>query len=198
MKQESKVLGILAIVFGAIALLGSWIPIINNISFVFAILALVLGIIGLVVNRKRAKTLAIIGTVISAVSIIIVLVTQSMYGSALKNASSKVESAVSSASSSIESSQKEADSKFTWTKEQFDALKQGDIAKRGAGGTNYDDVISDHGTPSSENTSTVNDHESKTVSYTSTGSKIKTVTLTFSKQDDGSFLLVNKMATGLE
>ena len=35
MQQENKVLGILAIVFGAIALLGSWIPIINYLSFFY-------------------------------------------------------------------------------------------------------------------------------------------------------------------
>lgn len=32
MEQERKVLGILAIVFGGIALVGSWMPIINNLS----------------------------------------------------------------------------------------------------------------------------------------------------------------------
>ena len=106
MKQESKVLGILAIVFGAIALLGSWIPIINNISFLFAIIALIFGIIGLFVNRKRTKTLAIIGTVISVVSIIIVIATQAMYAKSLDKVSKDVEQAVSSASSSIESSLK--------------------------------------------------------------------------------------------
>ena len=99
MKQESKVLGILAIIFGAIALLGSWVPIINNISFLFAILALIFGIIGLFVNRKRTKTLAIIGTVISVVSIIIVLATQAMYAKSLDEVSKSVEQSVSSATS---------------------------------------------------------------------------------------------------
>ncbi len=40
MQQENKVLGILAIVFGAIALLGSWIPIINYLSFLSVLLLL--------------------------------------------------------------------------------------------------------------------------------------------------------------
>lgn len=201
MKQESKALGIIAIVFGAIALLGSWIPIINNISFIFAILGLILGVIGLIVNRKRTKTLAIIGTVISVASVGIVIATQAMYSSALKNASDKIEkaeSAVNSASSTVESTQKEENTKFNWTKEQYNALKQGDITKYGAGGTNYNDVIKEHGTPSSENSTSVNDRESKTISYTSTGSKIKNVTLTFTQQDDGSYLLINKIQTGLE
>ena len=198
MKQERKVLGILAIIFGALALLGSWMPIINNFSFILAILALIFGLIGFAVNRKRPKTLAIIGTVLAVVSIAIVLVTQAMYAKSLKELGKNVEDTVSSVSSSIESSQKEEDAKFNWTKEQFDALQVGDIINYGAGGTNYDDVASVHGEPNNVTTSSVNDHDSKTVSYTSTGSKYKSVILSFSKQDDGSFLLTSKVSSGLE
>ena len=198
MKQERKVLGILAIIFGALALLGSWMPIINNFSFILAILALIFGLIGFAVNRKRPKTLAIIGTVLSVVSIAIVLATQAMYAKSLDKLGKDVEQAVSSASSSIESSQKQEDAKFNWTKEQFDALQVGDIINYGAGGTNYDDIASVHGEPNNVTTSSVNDHDSKTVSYTSTGSKYKSVILSFSKQDDGSFLLTSKVSSGLE
>lgn len=198
MEQERKVLGILAIIFGALALLGSWMPIINNLSFILAILALIFGIIGFLVNRKRPKTLAIIGTVLSIVSIAIVLGTQAMYAKSLDEVGKNVEQAVSSASSSIESSQKEEDAKFNWTKEQFDALVTGDIANRGAGGSKYDDIIKEHGEPSDTNTSTVNDHENKTISYTSIGTKYKAVILSFAKQDDGTFLLITKVGNGLE
>lgn len=198
MKQERKVLGILAIIFGALALLGSWMPIINNFSFILAILALIFGLIGFAVNRKRPKTLAIIGTVLAVVSIAIVLVTQAMYAKSLKELGKNVEETVSSVSSSIESSQKEEDAKFNWTKEQFDALQVGDIINYGAGGTNYDDVAGVHGEPNNVTTSSVNDHDSKTVSYTSAGSKYKSVILSFSKQDDGSFLLTSKVSSGLE
>lgn len=198
MKQERKVLGILAIIFGALALLGSWMTIINNFSFILAILALIFGLIGFAVNRKRPKTLAIIGTVLSVVSIAIVLATQAMYAKSLKELGKNVEETVSSVSSSIESSQKEEDAKFNWTKEQFDALQVGDIINYGAGRTNYDDIASVHGEPNNVTTSSVNDHDSKTVSYTSTGSKYKSVILSFSKQDDGSFLLTSKVSSGLE
>lgn len=191
MEQERKVLGILAIIFGAIALLGSWMPIINNLSFIIAILALILGIIGLFINKKRPKTLAIIGTAIAVVSMAIVLVTQAMYAKALNDVGKDFEKAVTSA-------QKQEDAKFNWTKEQFDALVTGDIANRGAGGSNYDDIIKEHGEPSDTNTSTVNDHENKTISYTSLGTEYKSVILTFAKQDDGTFLLTTKVATGLE
>lgn len=198
MKQERKVLGILAIIFGALALLGSWMPIINNFSFILAILALIFGLIGFAVNRKRPKTLAIIGTVLSVVSIAIVLATQAMYAKSLDKLGKDVEQAVSSASSSIESSQKEEDAKFNWTKEQFDALVTGDIANRGAGGSKYDDIVKEHGEPSDTNTSAVNDHENKTISYTSIGTKYRSVILSFAKQDDGTFLLITKVGNGLE
>ena len=198
MKQERKVLGILAIIFGAIALLGSWMPIINNFSFILAVLALIFGLIGFAVNRKRPKTLAIIGTVLSVVSIAIVLATQAMYAKSLDKLGKDVEQAVSSASSSIETSQKQEDAKFNWTKEQFDALVTGDIANRGAGGSKYDDIVKEHGEPSDTNTSTVNDHENKTISYTSIGTKYKAVILSFAKQDDGTFLLITKVGNGLE
>jgi hypothetical protein len=198
MEQEQKVLGILAIIFGALALLGSWMPIINNFSFILAILALIFGLIGFLVNRKRQKTLAIIGTVLSIVSIAIVLGTQAMYAKSLDKLSKDIEQSVTSTSSSSDSSQKQEDTKFNWTKEQFDALKQGDIVNNGAGGTNYNDVIREHGEPSDTNTTIVNDHENKTISYTSFDKEYKSVILSFAKQEDGSFLLVTKVATGLE
>lgn len=198
MEQERKVLGILAIIFGGIALIGSWVPIINNLSFIIAILALILGIIGLFVNKKRPKTLAIIGTVIAVVSMAIVLGTQAMYAKSLDKLSKDIEKTTISTSSSNETSKKEEKTKFNWTKEQFDALKQGDIINNGAGGTNYDDVIREHGEPSDTNTTTVNDHENKTISYTSFDKGLKSVVLSFAKQEDGSFLLISKVATGLE
>ena len=198
MEQERKVLGILAIIFGALALLGSWMPIINNFSFILAILALIFGIIGFLVNRKRPKTLAIIGTVLSIVSIAIVLGTQAMYAKSLDKLSKDIEQSATSKSSSNDSSQKQEDTKFNWTKEQFDALVTGDIANRGAGGSKYDDIIKEHGEPSDTNTTTVNDHENKTISYTSFDKEYKSVILSFAKQEDGSFLLTTKVATGLE
>lgn len=198
MEQERKVLGILAIIFGALALLGSWMPIINNFSFILAILALIFGIIGFLVNRKRPKTLAIIGTVLSIVSIAIVLGTQAMYAKSLDKLSKDIEQSVTSTSSSSDSSQKQEDTKFNWTKKQFDALVTGDIANRGAGGSKYGDIIKEHGEPSDTNTTTVNDHENKTISYTSFDKGLKSVVLSFAKQEDGSFLLISKVATGLE
>ena len=70
--------------------------------------------------------------------------------------------------------------------------------KRGAGGTKYEDVIRDHGKPTDETTSTVSGSELKTITYLPEGSKYQAVILTFSKNEDGSFLLTSKIGTGLE
>ncbi|WP_314042368.1 CD20-like domain-containing protein [Streptococcus cristatus] len=204
MQQENKVLGILAIVFGAIALLGSWIPIINYLSFFIGTIALILAIIGLIINQKKPKTLAIIGSVISFFSLIIALVTQSFYSRMFNEMGKRFDTLSSSYRSYIDSSEreeekeKEESTKFTWTKAEFDALKEGDILKRGAGGTKYDDVIRDHGKPTDETTSTVSGSEIKTITYLPEGSKYQAVILTFSKNEDGSFLLTSKIGTGLE
>lgn len=204
MQQENKVLGILAIVFGAIALLGSWIPIINYLSFFIGTIALILAIIGLIVNQKKPKTLAIIGSVISFFSLIIALVTLSFYSRMFNEMGKRFDTLSSSYRSYIDSSEreeekeKEESTKFTWTKAEFDALKEGDILKKGAGGTKYEDVIRDHGKPTDETTSTVSGSELKTITYLPGGSKYQAVILTFSKNEDGSFLLTSKIGTGLE
>ena len=204
MQQENKVLGILAIVFGAIALLGSWIPIINYLSFFIGTIALILAIIGLIINQKKQKTLAIIGSVISFFSLIIALVTLSFYSRMFNEVGKGLDTLTNSYSSYFDSSERkiekeeEESTKFTWTKAEFDALKEGDILKKGAGGTKYDDVIRDHGKPTDETTSTVSGSEIKTITYLPGGSKYQAVILTFSKNEDGSFLLTSKIGTGLE
>lgn len=72
--KEEKILGILAIIFGTLALLGSWIPIVNILSFFLDIASLILGIFGIVLNLRNRKTLAIIGATLGVISIVIVLI----------------------------------------------------------------------------------------------------------------------------
>ena len=87
---------------------------------------------------------------------------------------------------------------FTWTKEQFDALIEGDTSNRGKGGSNYKDIIRKHGLPDSEIESTSGDYDIKKITYLSLGSNTKTVVLTFAKQENGQFLLIRKFALGLD
>lgn len=88
-EDEKKVLGIIALIFGGIALVTSWMPFVNNASAVLAIIAFVLGIIALFINLKRKKLLSLISIMIAVVSFVIVLVTQASYGAVLDNAFGK-------------------------------------------------------------------------------------------------------------
>ena len=216
MKQkEEKILGIIAIILGSLALLGSWLPIISVLSFFFAIIAIGLGVLGIILNLQNRKILAIIGTTLGILSIFLVLMTQVLPSGVFTDLAKNFRHPYSSLTSLTEDEEfgnlpdyksdedtNEEDSEdtdsFTWTKEQFDALIEGDTANRGKGGSNYKDIISKHGQPDSEIESTSGDYEIKKISYVSLGSNTKTVVLTFVKQENGQFLLIRKFALGLD
>ena len=213
MKQkEEKILGIFAIIFGTLALLGSWLPIISILAFFFAIIAIALGVFGIGLNLKNRKILAIIGTSLGILSIFLVLMTQvlpsGVFTDLAKNFRHPYRSLTSLTeneefgtlpdNSTDEDESEEDTNSFTWTKEQFDALIEGDTTNRGKGGSNYKDIISKHGLPDSEIESTSGDYDIKKITYLSLGSNTKTVVLTFAKQENGQFLLIRKFALGLD
>ena len=216
MKQkEEKILGIIAIILGTLALLGSWLPIISVLSFFFAIIAIGLGVFGIILNLQNRKILAIIGTALGIGSIFLVLTTQvlpsGVFSDLARNFRHPYRSLISltedddfgtlpdnSTDEDNDEDNTEDTDSFTWTKEQFDALIEGDTANRGKGGSNYKDIISKHGQPDSEIESTSGDYEIKKISYVSLGSNTKTVVLTFVKQENGQFLLIRKFALGLD
>ena len=213
MKQkEEKILGIIAIILGTLALLGSWLPIISVLSFFFAIIAIGLGVFGIILNLQNRKILAIIGTALGIGSIFLVLTTQvlpsGVFNDLARNFRHPYRSLTSLTedddfgtlpdNSTDEDEDDEDTDSFTWTKEQFDALIEGDTSNRGKGGSNYKDIISKHGQPDSEIESTSGDYEIKKISYVSLGSNTKTVVLTFVKQENGQFLLIRKFALGLD
>jgi len=216
MKQkEEKILGILAIIFGALALLGSWLPIISILAFFFAIVAIALGVFGIGLNLKNRKILAIIGTTLGVLSIFLVLMTQVLPSGVFTDLAKNFRHPYRSLASITEDEEfgnlpdyrsdedndqedtEDTDS-FAWTQEQFDSLIEGDTSNRGKGGSNYKDIISKHGLPDSEIESTSGDYEIKKISYVSLGSNTKTVVLTFVKQENGQFLLIRKFALGLD
>ena len=210
--KEEKILGIFAIIFGTLALLGSWLPIISILAFFFAIIAIALGIFGIGLNLKNRKLLAIIGTSLGILSIFLVLMTQvlpsGVFTDLAKNFRHPYRSLTSLTeneefgtlpdNSTDEDESEEDTNSFTWTKEQFDALIEGDTTNRGKGGSNYKDIISKHGLPDSEIESTSGDYDIKKITYLSFGSNTKTVVLTFVKQEHGQFFLVRKFALGLD
>ena len=211
MKQkEEKILGIIAIIFGSLALLGSWLPIISILAFFFAIIAIVLGVCGIGRNLKNRKILAIIGTSLGILSIFLVLMTQVLPSGVFTDLARNFRHPYRSLTSltedegfgtlpdnSTDEDDEDTDS-FAWTQEQFDALIEGDTANRGKGGSNYKDIISNHGQPDSEIESTSGDYDIKRITYLSLGSNTKTVVLTFAKQENGQFLLIRKFALGLD
>ena len=213
MKQkEQKLLGILAIIFGALALLGSWIPIVNILSFFLAIATLILGVFGIAINLRNRKTLAIIGTTLGLISIVLVLITQvlstNVFTDFARTFSHPYRNITSSTdtedygelpdSSTDEGDDEEDTEFFTWSQEQFDALVEGDTSNSGKGGSNYKDIIRKHGIPDSETDSVMGDYEIKRITYLSISSDPKTVVLTFVKQENGQFLLIRKFAVGLD
>ena len=213
--KEEKILGIFAIIFGALALLGSWLPIISILAFFFAIIAIALGVFGIGLNLKNRKILAIIGTSLGILSIFLVLMTQVLPSGVFTDLAKNFRHPYRSLTSLTEDEEfgklpdyrpdedhdeediEDTDT-FPWTQEQFDALIEGDTANRGKGGSNYKDIISKHGLPDSEIESTSGDYEIKKISYVSLGSNTKTVVLTFVKQENGQFLLIRKFALGLD
>ena len=212
MKQkEQQILGILAIIFGTLALLGSWIPIVNILSFFLAIASLILGIF-VVLNLRNRKTLAIIGTTLGVISIVIVLITQvlstNIFTDLARTFSHPYRNITFSTnageydelpdSSTTEEDDEEDTEFFTWSQEQFDALVEGDTSDSEKGGSNYKDIIRKHGIPDSETDSIMGDYEIKRITYLSIGSDPKTVVLTFVKQENGQFLLIRKFAIGLD
>ena len=94
---------IAGLVLGIVALVSSWIPIINNFSFVIGAIGFVLAVVGVVgtVRGKRAgKGLAIAALVINIVACAVVLATQSAMSAAIDDATSSPE--VSSVGTSSE------------------------------------------------------------------------------------------------
>ncbi len=92
-KKPSSGLAIAGMVLGIIAILLSFLPIINNLSFFLAIVGLILSIVGLVKANKgtgAGKGMAIAGIVLCVISFAAVLGSQSVYKNALDKATDQV------------------------------------------------------------------------------------------------------------
>ena len=79
-------MAITSLVVGVLALLLSWVPIVNNFAALLALVGLGFGIAGLVVTRGRrrgGRGLAIAGTVVSVLALVVVFATQALFGAVL-------------------------------------------------------------------------------------------------------------------
>lgn len=100
--KPKSIAAIIALVLGILALITSFLPIINNGSFILAVIGIILAIIGLVGTvrgKKSGKGIAIAALIISVVSCVVVLGTQSMYSAAIDEASESLENPAVSSSS---------------------------------------------------------------------------------------------------
>ena len=89
MAPRRSVASIVGLVLGILALILSWMPIINNFSFVLGLIGLVFAIVGMVGTlrgTRAGKGLAIASLVINILSLVLVLATQGMYSAALDDA----------------------------------------------------------------------------------------------------------------
>lgn len=84
-------MAIAGLVLGILAVVSSWIPIINNFSFILAVIGLVfaiVGVVGTVRGKKAGKGIAIAALVINLVAAGIVLAMQSAMSAAIDDATS--------------------------------------------------------------------------------------------------------------
>ena len=89
MGLSTSSMAIAGLVLGILAAASSWMPIINNLSFVLALVGAVLavvGIVGTVRGKKAGKGLAIAALIVNVVAILIVLGTQSAMRAAIDEA----------------------------------------------------------------------------------------------------------------
>ena len=101
-------LAIAGLVLGIIALLTSFLPIVNNLSAMLAILGVifaVIGLIGTLRGKKSGKGLAIAATVINVLAFAVVMGTQSMYSAAIDEATNSLSSTAVSAAAETNDSQ---------------------------------------------------------------------------------------------
>ena len=77
---------IVGLVLGILAIVTSWIPIVNNLSFILGVIGLIFSIVGVVGTargKKGGKGLAIAALVVNVLSLVVVLGLQSAWSAAL-------------------------------------------------------------------------------------------------------------------
>ena len=85
--KSMTALGITGLVLSSIAVLISWVPIVNNFAAILGTIALPFAIAGIVATRRKGKRtgrgIAIAATILAILSIVFTLATQGMYSKAI-------------------------------------------------------------------------------------------------------------------
>jgi hypothetical protein len=80
--ERTSGMAIAGFIIAILAILGSWVPILNNVSFFFAIISLIFGIIGFLAIQKGKRVgqgLAIATIILSVLTFVVVIATQSFF-----------------------------------------------------------------------------------------------------------------------
>ncbi|RYQ12504.1 hypothetical protein PG2093B_0080 [Bifidobacterium pseudolongum subsp. globosum] len=96
---KMSVCGIIGLVLGVLAIVLSFIPIINNAAAVLGCVGAILGIIAIVGTfrgKKSGKAIAIVGTVLSVLAVVITLSMQASFSKAIDEATGSSSSSASS------------------------------------------------------------------------------------------------------
>ncbi len=112
--KTSSGLAIAGLVLGILAILGSFLPIINNLSFILAVIGGILAIIAFVGYKRgkhTAKGISIAGIVLAVISVVVVLATQSFYGKVVDEASKELSTGPTPVASSTSSDTPQSDEK---------------------------------------------------------------------------------------
>lgn len=92
--ERKSGLAITGFIIAIMAILGSWVPILNNVSFFFGAIALIFGIVGFIAIKKGKRTgqgLAAATILLSLVTFGVVLSTQAFYGKVADDVSKSIE-----------------------------------------------------------------------------------------------------------
>ncbi|QYU58162.1 DUF4190 domain-containing protein [Weissella confusa] len=191
-RNEDRLWGIIALILAILALMISWIPIVNNFGGVLAVVGIVLGGVGLFINRNNQKIFASISTILSVLALVVVLVTQSLYGTSIDKFTKSIENATNP---SVSLSSSKGSDKFKWTTNDYNSLTVGDKTT-GVGGANYEDIIAKYGKPTSVTETQSDDRTVRKAKWShQTSDEEQSVALTFVMQKDGSYLLSKKDAS---
>ena len=180
-------MAIAGLVLGLIALLTSFIPIVNNISFFLALLGLIFSIVGLVACKRKTRNglgLAVAALIICIVSGAIVLGTQSLYSNALKEAFTTTGSSSSTSSTNSSNSSNSASSSSGTN----NASDTNNTSSTDSSSTSGDSSSSSTNTSKSKYAVTIDSWEAGT-DYKGANAAIVTYTFTNNSDDATSFMV---------
>ena len=135
--QSKSGMAIAGFVLGIIALLTSFLPIINNFSFFLAIV----GMVGILKGKKSGKGLAVAAIVICVVSGVVVLGTQSMYSATLDSATSSATTTSTSTSSVTNTESTSASDSASGTSSAADSSVSAEYRNALAKAQQYSDMM---------------------------------------------------------